>query len=56
MAMDKIIKQMREKGLVEIRCNGKAKPVFDFIELLANSEPYETDEDWWTLRLWLMRN
>ena len=38
------------------RLVGKAKHVFEYIRILALTDEYEVDLDWWTLRLWLVRN
>jgi len=37
-------------------CLGKANPIFAFIDIMATTEPIETDEDRWGLRLYLIRN
>jgi len=45
---------------MEIQSNfklkGKAKYIFQFIEIIATTDPEETDSNWWAIRLWLRRN
>jgi hypothetical protein len=33
---------------------GKALPVLNFLSLMADTEAYETDPDWWRLRTMLI--
>lgn len=54
--MDELINNIVSKGLVSFIGRGKAQAVFNFIKVLATTEPIETDGDWWMLRLWLVRN
>ena len=54
--MDELIEEMKKKGLISFRGAGKAKAAFQLLEILATTEPVETDKDWWVLRLWLRRN
>lgn len=54
--MDELIKQMRERGLVSFGGFGRALALFDLLNIMATTEPIETDTDWWLLRLWLIRN
>lgn len=59
MSLSDLIKQAREKGLISIcpiGLAGKADAVFEIMGVIAKTEPMETDLDWWSLRLWLMRN
>ncbi len=54
-----LILQMKEKGLMSvapIKFVGQAKPTFEMLAIMANTEPEETDPDWWILRLYLKRN
>lgn len=37
-----------------IKMKGKSKPVLEFIRMLATTEPIETDETWWQVRLLIM--
>lgn len=39
-----------------LKLKGKARPVFNFLNIIATTDPEETDLDWWTLRLYLRRN
>jgi len=54
--MDKLIEDMRRKGLVSFTSKGKSWAVFNLLNILATTEPIETDIDWWVLRLFLGRN
>lgn len=59
MKLTELIKDMKEKGLVSIGClkfKGQAKPVFEMLAIMNDTEPEETDPNWWKLRLWLRRN
>ena len=50
--MDKLFKDMQSKGLVSgFKLIRKAKVVFDYIKVMATTEPMETDKDWWQLYL-----
>ena len=58
-SFDEIVKQAQEKGLLgfrSIKFAGKASVVFAILSVLAETEPTETDLEWWLLRLWLVRN
>ncbi len=55
--IDRFIEMARAPGgLKYIRLTGQAKPVFEFVQLMAKSEPMETDAGWWAIRLHLSRN
>ncbi len=59
MNLTELINDMKEKGLMSvapIKFKGKAKPMFEMLAIMAGTEPEETCQDWWTLRLWLKRN
>ena len=49
--MDDLINDMKRKGLVSFVSAGKAQAVFDLLNLMATTEPIETDPDWWELHL-----
>ena len=50
--MDELIKEMQGKGLITFKLRGKAKPVFDLLNLFATTTEYETDP----IRFWICRN
>ncbi len=57
--IDKIIKAIKENGLIGVaplRFIGKAKPTLEMLAIINDTEPEETDLDWWTLRMYLRRN
>ena len=59
MDLTEFIQDMKDKGLVSIgslRLLGKANPVFDMLAIMVDTEPAETDPNWWGIRLYLRRN
>ena len=51
--MDDLLKDIVKRGLVSFVSRGKAQAVFNFIKVLATTEPIETDREWWELYLLL---
>ena len=59
MNLTQLITGIKEKGLMSvapIKVRGKAKPVFDMLVIMNDTETEETDPNWWTLRVYLRRN
>ena len=57
--LTELIQTIKDKGLsavAPLRLDGTSKAVFDFLVLIQDTDPEETDKDWWELRLWLKRN
>ena len=59
MNLTELIRDMKEKGLVSvapIKFTGQAKPTFEMLAIMSDTDPEETDPNWWAIRLWLKRN
>lgn len=51
--MDELIKDMKRKGLISFASAGKAQAVFNLLDIMATTEPIETDTEWWELYLFI---
>ena len=59
MNLTDLINEIKAKGFIGIgglKLKGKALPTLKWLGIMAQSETYETDADWWELRLWIKRN
>ncbi len=57
--MDKLIKEMQEKGLVTVRkfrLSGHMPYVKEMLNIMCHTESEESNQEWWQLRLWTRRN
>ncbi len=55
--LNDLIKDAQEKGLMSIaplKFRGKAKPVFEMLAIMADTEPIEADKDWWGVRAYIL--
>ena len=39
---------------MEFKARGKAKAVFNWLNMIENTRPHETCKLWWTLRAWIV--
>ena len=59
MNLTQLIKNMKNKGIMSvapIKIIGRAKPTLEMLAIMADTEPEETDPNWWVIRLWIIRN
>jgi len=59
MSLTELIKDIKERGFISVaplRFEGKAKPVFEMLAIMANTEPEKIEPNWWAERMYLGRN
>ncbi len=59
MNLTQLIQQMKAQGLMSvapITFVGKAQPTFELLAIITDTEPEETDPNYWGIRAWLRRN